>query len=177
MTTMTREQLKAEIKAAFGVIPFPSHQGLRGSMAMDRYASDEEVRSITADQDVHGEWWEIPREELQRSLLALSYLDAAGVLFYLPAYLEMALDDVGKRPLLVLYMVDVTVDDNDPGHRAYLEGRLNLLNDAQRKVCVRVLQFLRSQLIDDASTEYERELIDHTLQDPYWPVGALISEP
>ena len=168
MTTMTRVELKAEVRAAFGVIAFPSHQGLRGSMAMDRYASDEEVRSITADQDIHGEWWEIPREELRSSALALSYLDAAGVLFYLPAYLYMALDDVGKRSLQVLYMVDVGIDDSDPGLRAYREGRLNPLNDAQRKVCVRVLQFLRSQLNDDPSTQYERELIDRTLEDRYW---------
>jgi hypothetical protein len=168
MTTMTREELRAELRSAFGGVPFPSHQGLRGSMAMDRYASDEEVRSITANEDVHGEWWEIPREELRSAALALSYLDAAGVLFYLPAYLDMALDDVGKRSLQVLYMVDVGIDDSDPGLRAYREGRLKPLNDAQRKVCVRVLQFLRSQLVDDPSTEFEREVIDRTLEDPYW---------
>jgi hypothetical protein len=168
---MTREELKEEIAAAFGVIAFPSHQGLRGSMAMDRYASDEEVRAITANQDVHGEWWEIPREELRSAALALSYLDAAGVLFYLPAYLQMALDDVGRKSLLVLYVIDVTGDDNDPGLRGYLEGRLNLLNDAQRNVCMRALHFLRSQLRDDASTEFERGLIDRTLGDPYWRVA------
>jgi hypothetical protein len=164
----TREELKAEIRAAFGSIAFPSHQGLRGSMAMDRYASVEQVKSITAGEDVHGEWWQIPREELWNSLLALSYLDAAGVLFYLPAYLEMALDDVGKRRLLVLYLINTAVDDDEPGHRAYLERRLSLLNGAQRRVCVRVLWFLRSQLVEDPSTQYERDLIDRALQDPYW---------
>lgn len=165
---MTREELKTEIKTAFGSVPFPSHQGLRGSMAMDRYATEAEVEAITVEQDTHGEWWQIPREELRSCLLALSYLDAAGVLFYLPAYLNMALDDVGERRLSALDLVDTAVRDADPGHRAYLEGRLGRLNDAQRTVCVRVLQFLRSQLIDDPSTEYERRRIDRILDDPYW---------
>jgi hypothetical protein len=81
MMATTREELKAEIKTAFGSVPFPSHQGLRGSMAMNSYATDAEVESITADQDIHGEWWQIPQDELRDCALALSYLDASGVLF------------------------------------------------------------------------------------------------
>jgi hypothetical protein len=163
-----REELEAEIKAAFGSVAFPSHQGLRGSMAMDSYATDAEVEAITVGQDIRGEWWQIPLDELRYCSLALSYLDAAGVLFYLPAYLVMALDDVGKRRLWVLDIVDTALGDDDPGHRAYKEGRLSRLNGAQRKVCVHALQFLRSQLIDDGSTEYERHRIERTLNDSYW---------
>lgn len=163
-----QEELKGQIKTAFGSVAFPSHQGLRGSMAMDNYATDAEVESITASQDIHGEWWQIPQDELRYCVLALSYLDAAGVLFYLPAYLRMALDDVGKKRLWVLDLVDTALSDDDPGHRAYLEGRLSMLNDAQRKVCVRALRFLHSQLIDDGSTEYERKRIDRILHDSFW---------
>jgi hypothetical protein len=50
-------------------------------MAMNSYATDAEVESITADQDIHGEWWQIPQDELRDCALALSYLDASGVLF------------------------------------------------------------------------------------------------
>jgi hypothetical protein len=164
--TMTREELKAEIRAAFGSVPFPSHQGLRGSMAMDDYAPDAEVASITANQDIHGEWWQIPREELKQSELGLCYLDAAGVLFYLPAYLEMALDDVGKQRLWALQLLDTAIDD--PELRTYREGRLGLLNDAQRRACVNALQFLRLQLVDDPAWELERDTIDDALNDPYW---------
>jgi len=164
--TMTREELTADLRATFGSVPFPSHQGLRGAMARDDHASDSEVASITADQDFHGEWWQIPREELWECSLALSFLDAAGVWFYLPAYLEMALDDVGKRRLSVLQLIDTAIDD--PELRAYREERLCGLSDAQRQVCVRVLRFLRSQLIDDPSTQFERDDIDRALNDPYW---------
>lgn len=166
---MTRETLKDAIKTAFGSVPFPSHQGLRGSMAMDDYATDGEVKSITTEQDVHGEWWQIPREELRSCRLALCYLDAAGVLFYLPAYLYMALDDIDKRELAVLDLVDVTLGNDDHRLRAYLEERLSRLDDEQRRICLRSLQFLRSQLpIDDPATEYARQHVDRVLNDPYW---------
>lgn len=168
MNAMPRERMKAEIKKAFGSIPFPSHQGLRGSMAMDRYATDAEVRSITADKDIYGEWWDIPRQELRTCTLALSYLDADGVLFYLPAYLDMALDDVGKRRLSVIDLLDTTHGNDDPGHRAYMEGRLAKLDEAQRRVSVLTLQFLRAHLADNPSTEYERDRIDRVLKDSYW---------
>lgn len=79
----------------------------------------------------------------------------------------MALDDVGKRRLAVLDLVDIEIGDDDAGHRAYLEERLSRLNDTQRRICVRVLQFLRSQLAEDLSTEYERNRIDRTLNDSY----------
>jgi len=165
-----REELKAEIKTAFGSVVFPSHQGLRGSMAMDSYATDAEVKSITEDQDIHGEWWQVPQNELRHCVLALSYLDAGGVSFYLPAYLDMALDNVGKGRLWVLDLIDTAIGDDDPEHRAYLVGRLSGLNDVQRKVCVRTLQFLRAQLIDDRSGEYERRRVDRILNDSYWHV-------
>lgn len=172
MMATTREELKAEIKAAFGSIPFPSHQGLRGSMALDRYATDAEVQSITVSQDIHGEWWQIPRDELQYGVLGLSYLDAAGVLFYLPAYLDMALDDVGKKRLWALLLVDTAIGADEPELRAYKEQRLSRLNDAQRKACVHAFRFLRSQLLHDPLREHEHEraCVERILNDSYWRV-------
>ena len=90
----TREQLCRDIRAAFGQVPFPEHCGLRAAMAMDDCISDPDVlRQITTDDDIRGEWWEIPPQELRTCSLGISYLDAAGVEFYLPAYLMLALDD------------------------------------------------------------------------------------
>jgi hypothetical protein len=171
MIATARQELKTQIKTAFGSVPFPSHQGLRGSMARDDYATDEEAQSITTDQDILGEWWQIPKDELRSCTLGLSYLDAVGVLFYLPAYLDMALDDVGKKRLWVLQLLNTGIgDDDEPGLRAYKEGQLRQLNHAQRKACIHTLQFLRLQLTDDPLREHEHERaqIENILNDPYW---------
>lgn len=140
-------------------------------MALDDYASDEEAQSITTSQDIHGEWWEIPKDELRYGELGLSYLDAAGVLSYLPAYLDMALDDVGKKRLWVLQLLDTGLgSDEEPRLRAYSEERLRRLDHAQRIVCVDTLQFLRLQLTDDPfrQHEHERDQIERILGDSYW---------
>jgi hypothetical protein len=171
MIATARQELKAQIKTAFGSVPFPSHQGLRGSMARDDYATDEEAQSITTGQDIHGEWWQIPQDELRYGTLGLCYLDAEGVLFYLPAYLDMALDDVGKKRLWVLQLLDTGMGgDDEPGLREHKEGQLSRLNHAQRKVCVHALQFLRLQLTDDPfrQHEHERHYIESILGDSYW---------
>lgn len=167
MMATTREELKAEIRVAFGSVPFPSHQGLRGSMALDSYATQAQVQSITASQDIHGEWWQIPHDELRYGVLGLSYLDAAGVLFYLPAYLDMALEDVRKKRLWVLDLMEL---DDEPGLRSYMQERLSRLNDTQRRACVQTLKFLRLQLVEDPFGEHqhERDRIDRILNDSYW---------
>jgi hypothetical protein len=163
----TASALKQEIRAAFGAVAFPS-RGLRGSSAMDDYATMEEVEAITLAQDVHGEWWEIPPGELHSHVLGLSYLDRAGVLFYLPAYLNMAIDDVGKTRLSVLDLIDTGLGGDDPLHRAYLEARLGGLSDEHRRVCLRVLRFLRLRLAGDIAREDERARVERVLGDPYW---------
>ena len=98
----------------------------------------------------------------------MCYLDAAGVVLYLPAYLTLALDDVGKHRLWVLDLLDTSLGGDDAEYRAHLEGRLSLLNDAQRRTSAHVLSILRSELSDGVSTQFERERIDRILEDPYW---------
>lgn len=163
----TAQELELEIRAAFGSIAFPLW-GLRGASAMDDYATPEEIKAITAEQDVHGEWWEIPQDELRRHELGLSYLDQEGVLFYLPAYLSMAIDDVGRGRLWVLDIIDIGQGDDDPESRAHREARLGELSDEHRRVCLRVLEFLRLRLIDDLARVHEWERVESVLSDPYW---------
>ena len=55
--------------------------------------SDPDVLAkITADQDLKGEWWQIPDKELQDCFQGYAHLDASGIEFYLPAYLTVALN-------------------------------------------------------------------------------------
>ena len=122
-----REQLRDEIRAVFGSVPFPAHQGLRAAMAGDDWVSDPAILlQITAEQDIHGEWWEIPPRELEECTLAISYLDAAGVEFYLPAYMTMALDDlVCPKYRDVVGSHDPDSAGADDALRAYFRDRLS----------------------------------------------------
>jgi hypothetical protein len=43
MPIITKEQLKDEILAAFGSVPFPLHRGLHAAMAVDDWIEDENV--------------------------------------------------------------------------------------------------------------------------------------
>ena len=62
-------------------------------MEKDNWVSDPDVLAkITADQDLKGEWWQIPDKELQECFLGYAHLDASGIEFYLPAYLTLALN-------------------------------------------------------------------------------------
>lgn len=83
-----KKQLENEILSAFGSIPFPLHRGLHAAMAMDDWIEDEEtLKQITAEKDYIGEWWNIPKSDLRSCMMALCYLDAHGIEFYLPAYM------------------------------------------------------------------------------------------
>ena len=64
------EQLRQRIRGVFGSVPFPKHCGLRAGMEGDNWVSDPDVLAkITADQDLKGEWWQIPDKELQECFL------------------------------------------------------------------------------------------------------------
>ena len=86
-------------------------------MEKDNWVSDPDVLAkITADQDLKGEWWQIPDKELQECLLGSAYLDASGIEFYLPAYLTLALNgrDINHYGHAVfLLRVDIEEDDED----------------------------------------------------------------
>jgi hypothetical protein len=169
-------KLREQIRAAFGTVPFPSHLGLRAAVAADEWVSDPiELARITAEQDVHGEWWEIPREELLRDLIALTYLDAAALEFYLPAYMTLALNELARsslRPALELLEppneVEASRDGDDRGMLAwrFREVMSRIVGDKHR-VAQAFLTFLRDHL--EVETAFEaREKVAAILQHPYW---------
>jgi hypothetical protein len=162
--------LLEELRTAFGHVAFPSHQGLRASMAVDWHTPQEELPGITERDDIKGEWWEIPSTELYAAELGMSYLDARGVEFYLPAYLRAAMDDVGRKRLWVLPLLDPTLRDDDAEMRAYFEERLSRIDRARAVVCLKVLRYLRSRLGDyiGGGEEFDIEQIDRILRHSFW---------
>lgn len=82
------ERLKLGIEKAFNEVEFPEHRGIKAAEAMDDWVSDEDrLREITRRQDFHGPWQKVPIEHIRGNSLGFNYLDAKGVVYYLPAFL------------------------------------------------------------------------------------------
>ena len=90
---ISTESLIAGIRREFAAVPFPLHCGLHAAMARDDWVDDEvTLAEITKHQDFIGEWWNVPAEHLQSCMMALSYLDAGGMIFYLPAFMTALIE-------------------------------------------------------------------------------------
>lgn len=138
-------------------------------MLMDEWRADPALLlKVTAEQDIHKEWWEIPPRELQECVLAVAYLDAAGVEFYLPAYLTLTLEDLSRARLWALNFLDPEINgvDEDPDRRNLFFERLSRITGAKRDACIAFLDFVRAQ-----SIPYEPEIASDAgriLQHEFW---------
>jgi hypothetical protein len=86
-----KEQLKEQIRSAFAGVSLGDGIGLREAQGLDDYASEEkcaEYRSL----DEKSEWQSLRSEDLNKCNSSLSFFDAEGMRFHLPAYLIADLD-------------------------------------------------------------------------------------
>jgi len=160
------------VKAEFGSIPFPLHCGLRAAVAMDDWISDpSELRRITAEQDVKGEWWEIPESELKNISLASCYLDAAGTQFYLPALLVAVLRSLKYEHYAAL-VTWLTPLKNEPDCALYdhFLAKFATLTEGQKGVCMDVLRYVASR--DDPKDPWTKEKIEELFAHEYWRTSA-----
>jgi hypothetical protein len=173
-TDMTSaELLVAHIRMAFADVPFPSYCGLHAAMAMDVWVSDEPtLAEITRREDYIGEWWNVPLEHLLECMLALSYLDAHGVAFYLPAYMSAivekpeSFDSVGRsRSGQVLFMLLPKDEGEDPGLKQYFLDRFSMIHGARKRACVEFLAYVAAC---EAYHEHAREMAKKALAHEFW---------
>ena len=160
------------VKAEFGSVAFPSHRGLRAAVAMDDWISDpNELRRITAEQDVKGEWWELPEAELQNISLASCYLDAPGTQFYLPALLVAVLKGLKYQHCAALVRW-LTPLQNEPDCALYghFLAKFAALTEGQRGVCMEVLRYVASR--DDPNDPWLEDRIGKLLTHEYWRASA-----
>ncbi|MBM0107761.1 hypothetical protein JM946_23700 [Steroidobacter sp. S1-65] len=139
---------------------------------MDDWISDpEELRRITAEQDVKGEWWQIPESELDNISLASSYLDALGTRFYLPALLVAVLRGMkyGHYAALVRWL---TPPKNEPDCALYdyFVEKFSKLTAGQREACVAVLRYVAAQ--DNPKDPWTKQEIKVLLAHEYWLPSA-----
>lgn len=145
------QEVGRAIEAAFAGVTLGGGVGLQEAQGLDDYA-DDETRAAYRATDEKDDWHRIPAEELQRCNSSLSFFDAEGMRFHLPAYLLADLrDDYGFGMAFCLT------------HGSDYDRYFRLLSVTQRRA---VTAFLR-HILDDPDYEHDRPHILHALEG-YW---------
>jgi hypothetical protein len=143
--------LREVIRAAFHGVSLGGGVGLREGCALDDWQSPEVCRQRRED-DEKEDWSRISPEDLF-GYECMSFLDAEGFRFHLPAYMLDELEGNGAGPV-VWKLTDFDVLGT---------GRMELLSREQRQAVIAFLEFMR----DDPDHFNDRDEIDAAL-DSYW---------
>jgi hypothetical protein len=147
------EELKAAIRKAFANVTLGNGIGLEEAQAIDDYATAT-VRAARRAKDERHDWAVLAAEDLDRYNSSLSFFDAEGMRFHLPAYMIAELE--GRYGFdLASTIASSTTDDE----------RYTLLDEAQRAA---VRDFLRF-VLDEPEYAFDRENIQLALT-RYWEI-------
>lgn len=165
------------IREEFGSVKFPSHCGLYAAVAMDDWIEDEvKIREITRSKDYQGEWWNVPEKHLLECMKALSYLDGAGIEFYLPAYMTaivknpLAFDEphVRSSSWQILFTM-IPNDGSDPELVQYFFEQFSQINGGKKQVCRMFMQYVViSKIYDNHAIEIAKE----GLANEFWSASS-----
>lgn len=147
------QQLKAAVRKAFAGVTLGTGTGLYEAQGLDDYA-DEKTCAAYREKDQKDDWSAIDPDELNRCNSSLSFFDAQGMQFHLPAYLIADLDG--------LYGYDLAFHLTQS---ILFEEKFALLNAAQRAVIREYLQFIEQ----DEEHKFDRDHIHRALEG-YWAV-------
>lgn len=136
---MNKEIVANHITSAFAEVTLGAGIGLWEAQAIDNYET-EDVQKRNRDKDEKEAWNRLSCEDLQRCHSSLSFFDAEGMRFHLPAYIVASLDYKVDDPLFHLTQLD-----------DYAKSKLTALNPVQRQAIVIYLEWCLEQ------KEYEFE--------------------
>lgn len=140
------------IRAAFCNVRLGNGIGLRQAQGLDDYA-DSNTLAKYRTQDEKDDWSSIPVSELKICESSLSFFDAEGMRFHLPAYLIAALEGTHQSSL-VFHLTYPGLD---------ARSKFALLSDSQRNG---VREFLLLRLSGPYG-DFERPMIESSLAE-FW---------
>ena len=145
------------IEAAFAGVTLGTGVGLQEAQGLDDYADAETCAAYRA-KDEKDDWHRLPTEALNHCHSSLSFFDAEGMRFHLPAYLLADLrGDYGSGMAFCL------TQSHD------FDGYFGLLSEAQRRA---VRAFLL-HIADDPEYQFDHPHIVRALNE-YWTDAASI---
>ena len=124
---MNSNNIINEIKKAFSNVLLGQGIGLWEAQAIDEYKSDIEQKKMR-DKDEKKDWNLIPYADLQQCHSSLSFFDALGMRFHIPAFIIGNMLDKVDDPLFHL----VQLDD-------YTISKLTELNHSQKQAIINYL--------------------------------------
>jgi hypothetical protein len=152
----TKQEVISQIRDAFRGVVLGSGVGLFEGRALDDYA-DAATRTACRDEDERHHWEDIPVEDLNHYDSSLSFFDAEGMRFHLPAYLIAELEGT-YRASMVFYLTECDFET--------LMQKLVLLSKAQREAVREFLMFV----VDQPEHKSDRAAIRRALGE-YWRGG------
>ncbi|QVL31214.1 hypothetical protein KIH39_20545 [Telmatocola sphagniphila] len=153
-----KERVLVLIRSAFQGVSLGEGVGLLQGQGLDDYADKLTLAAYRA-QDEKQDWSAIPVAELNRCHSSLSFFDAAGMRFHLPAYLVAELEGSLQSIDVVYYLVHISRGG---------ASQFETLSPAQREA---VRAFLLLQL-SDAHREFDQPMIQASLKN-YWKADTV----
>lgn len=150
-----KDRVLALIRSAFRGVALGKGVGLREGQGYDDYADECTLASYRA-QDEKNDWSAIPVADLDRCYSSLSFFDAEGMRFHLPAYLVADLEESLRTADVILPLVYTAYGPES-------SSRFDTLTPAQRKA---VREFLLLRL-SDRHYKFHHPMIQAAL-DSYW---------
>ena len=156
---MHKEYILQKIEEVFAGIALGNGIGLNEAQAIDDYQSSEgQAKARQKDEKVN--WKLLNYNELQRCYSSLSFFDADGMRFHLPAYiiaeLKEQIDD-----LVIFHLTHLN---------EYGQSQFTSLNDAQCKAIIMFLEWCLQQ----ENYEFDHLVIKQALNE-YWKKGLSTS--
>jgi len=144
------DRVLALVRSAFRGVTLGNGVGLRQGQGLDDYADERTLATYRA-QDEKNDWSAISVSDLDKCYSSLSFFDAEGMRFHLPAYLVADLQDSLQTADVLFHLVYTD------------QGRFDILSTAQREA---VRQFLLLRLSDN-HREFHHPTIEAALAN-YW---------
>jgi hypothetical protein len=160
-----RQRLLDVIDRAFEGVELGHGVSLHEAEVIDGYGTPEQ-REAARTPDEKRDWWNLINDpELSRicgwEISGLSFFDAAGLRFHLPACLSQVIKDPESeesediRESVLFHLTDLN---------RYQKERFAILNGGQRQCVLEVLMFLREK-IDDEQGAVEQAITHYWRQD------------
>jgi hypothetical protein len=151
--TKSLTQVKAQIKAAFAGVTLGDGLGLYEANAIDDYQTKESQAEFR-EKDEKDDWLKLTSEAINDGYSSLTFFDAQGMRFHLPAFMLLDLEKEYKFDLV--YPLKEKAD--------YRKEQFDLLNRAQKDA---VITYLEYKLTTPEIYASDREEIPLAISD-YW---------
>jgi len=149
---MTVDKIQNEVKLAFRNVVLGEGIGLWQAQAIDDFES-KEVQLKARERDEKTDWLAIPNGDLSKCFSSLSFVDAEGMRFLIPAFI------LGELPGITVGIAIYSLSQSV----IVFPEQFKLFNSAQKRAIVGFLEFC----LDDANYAFDAPHIKRALNE-FW---------